>query len=95
MLAAMSGGDDDTVSGATVADRPGAKALAPRPRTVTSEPLPPGEETLSTMNPPTVQAPGPPADGPASAPVVERTRTFLRIGWIVAAGAVIAEHKAS
>jgi len=33
ILAAMAGADDDTVSDATVADRPGAKALAPRRRT--------------------------------------------------------------
>ncbi|HEX7842977.1 MAG TPA: hypothetical protein VF469_36140 [Kofleriaceae bacterium] len=73
----MAGGVDDTVSGATVADRPGAKFLTPQPYTVTPEPTPEeaaGEATRQTMNPPTIQAPGPPMnappmDAPPSTPV--------------------------
>jgi serine/threonine-protein kinase len=58
MLATMAGGDDETASGATLADRPGAKLVA-CPAPVTAEPAASVE--------PTIQAPGPPIEAPIEA----------------------------
>jgi tRNA A-37 threonylcarbamoyl transferase component Bud32 len=59
MLAAMAGGDD-TASGNTIADRPGAKAAAEGLNGATVESRPPNDPTIHSPGPPTIHSPGPP-----------------------------------
>jgi len=106
----MAGGDDDTASPATAADRPGvlcaatledgarARAISPATRVRAAD------EPSGTDNGLTVDAPGPPtwdaAHDPTSAQLtpslslttaadamrneeVDRTRMFIRMGWLV------------
>jgi len=92
----MAGGDDDTVSPATVGDRPGARV----PAASAASPDEPGEPTQADA-PPTIHESGLPAlasesrlvlpTGPTGTTAidamrneeVDRTRTFIRLGWLI------------
>src|SRR4051812_22527961 len=98
----MAGGDDDTASGATVADRPGMMKPAAglgAPRVAE----PPGDQPGDQTGDQTIDAPEPafaaepdPTGSRIIAPTtlttaadamrneeVDRTRTFIRMGWLI------------
>jgi len=95
MLAAMAGGDEQTASGATVADRPSAKRVAPRAAT----PNDAAPDAAEPSNAPTVHlapphaAPDSEARAASTTPAtavdamrdeeIERTRLFIRMGWAI------------
>jgi len=99
--AVMAGGDDDTVSGATIADRPGLLAPGPaRPGPRAGEPVHKGERP---GEPPAAEAGGPASTRPGSRPSatslttaadamrheeVDRTRMFIRMGWAISLVAI-------
>jgi eukaryotic-like serine/threonine-protein kinase len=103
MLSEMVGGDEDTASGSTVADRPGAKRAA-------EPPGPAGEPTgpATVQLPAVVSAASRPARAASPRPTsrhgsvtlattaadamrdeeIERTRLFIRMGWAISAAAI-------
>ena len=93
----MAGGEDDTASGATVADRPAGIARAASPsRAATAEPAAAVTATGSLVH----ARPGSPAGSMSLAGTlttaadamrneeVERTRLFIRMGWAISAAAI-------
>jgi serine/threonine-protein kinase len=91
---AMAGGDDDTASGATVADRPGIiKLAADLGAQRAAEPQ--DGRTIDAPEPDFATPPDP-TGSPVAAPTtlttaadamrneeVDRTRTFIRMGWLI------------
>jgi eukaryotic-like serine/threonine-protein kinase len=86
----MAGGDDDTVSGATVADRPaGIARAASHPRATTAEPASLGEPTAGPRSSPLTSATSLTTAADAMRnEEVERTRLFIRMGWAISAAAI-------
>ena len=95
----MAGGDDDTMSSATLADRP-RKLAPPAPPAPSADPM-----SHDGNDAPTIVAPAPPShpatgERPSSHSSlttaadamrneeVERTRLFIRMGWVISVAAI-------
>jgi hypothetical protein len=72
MLGAMAGGDDETASGATIADRPSALRAAREPEPEPQPPAPTAATAVDAMRD----------------EEVERTRMFIRMGWAISAATI-------
>src|ERR1051325_3551664 len=91
MLAAMAGGDDETASGATIADRPSAKRVVPANAPAPSEiSEPPSASPTVHLAPPPLPATAEAGSTTLTTAVdamrdeeIERTRLFIRMGWAI------------